>query len=309
MVYGFIGEEIRGLEMIRIEIDNRSGFCTGVVKAVKAAEKNLNQDGSLYSLGEIVHNAGEVERLQGKGLKPLTYGEFNSLKDATVLIRAHGEPPETFRHAEKNNIRLIDATCPIVLKLQKQIRSQVEEFGENNGSILIFGKSDHPEVRALVGQTGGKARVVRGPEDLHKSNIHPPLALFSQTTMNTLEYASFQQTLMEYMTQHGWDPERELVIYNTICEQVSSRDSHIREFGAKFDLVFFVSGKNSSNGKALFEACREVNNNSFFISSPEESDAVEIKDVSSIGICGATSSPKWLLTAVKDRLSARLNIK
>ena len=294
--------------MIRIEVDNRSGFCTGVVKAVRAAEENLNQEGSLYSLGEIVHNAGEVERLQEKGLKPLTYGDFNSLKDATVLIRAHGEPPETFRHAKKNNIRLIDATCPIVLKLQEQIRRQVEEFGENNGSILIFGKSDHPEVRALVGQTGGKARVVRRLEDLHKSNIHPPLALFSQTTMNTLEYGSFQQAIKEYMRGHGWDPDRELVIYHTICEQVSSRDSHIREFGAKFDLVFFVSGKKSSNGKALFEACREVNKNTFFISTPEESDGVAVEDVASIGICGATSSPMWLLSAVKDRLSARLNI-
>ena len=294
--------------MIRIEVDNRSGFCTGVVKAVNAAEENLAQEGALYSLGEIVHNAGEVERLREKGLKPLTYVEFNSLQNANVLIRAHGEPPETFRHAEKNNIRLIDATCPIVLKLQKQIREQVEEFGENNGSILIFGKSDHPEVRALVGQTKGKARVVRRPEDLDKINIHPPLALFSQTTMNTLEYARFQQTIKEYMRKQGWDTDGELFIYHSICGQVSSRDSLIREFAAKFDLVFFVSGKNSSNGKVLFEACREANKNTFFISTPEESDEIVLQDITSIGICGATSSPMWLLSAVKDRLTARLNI-
>ncbi len=147
--------------MIRIEVDNSSGFCTGVVKAVKAAEENLDKESILYSLGEIVHNAGEVERLREKGLKPINYEEFSTLQDSTVLIRAHGEPPETFRYAADNNIRLIDATCPIVLKLQKQIREQIEEFGENQGSILIFGKSDHPEVRALVGQTAGKARVVR----------------------------------------------------------------------------------------------------------------------------------------------------
>jgi 4-hydroxy-3-methylbut-2-enyl diphosphate reductase len=294
--------------MIRIEVDHRSGFCTGVVKAVKAAEENMGQEGSLYSLGEIVHNAEEVGRLRNMGLKPITYEEFSTLKDATVLIRAHGEPPETFRHAQNNNIRLIDATCPIVLKLQKQIRQQLEEFGDNQGSILIFGKSEHPEVRALVGQTGGRARVVRRPEDLDKVNIHPPLALFSQTTMNTLEYARFQQILKEYMRGQGWDPDSELFIYHSICGQVSSRDSLIREFAAKYDLVFFVSGKNSSNGKALFEACREVNKRSFFISEPEESDEVALKDVASIGICGATSSPTWLLSAVKDRLAARLNI-
>lgn len=294
--------------MIRIEVDHRSGFCTGVIKAVKVAEENLGQENSLYSLGEIVHNAEEVGRLRNMGLKPITYEEFSALKNATVLIRAHGEPPETFRHAEKNNIRLIDATCPIVLKLQKQIRQQLEEFGDNHGSILIFGKSEHPEVRALVGQTGGRAKVVRRPQNLDKINIHPPLALFSQTTMNTLEYVRFQQTIREYMHGQGWDPESELFIHHSICGQVSSRDSLIREFATKYDLVFFVSGKNSSNGKALFEACREVNKNSFFISAPEEADEVALKDVSSIGICGATSSPMWLLSAVKDRLTARLNI-
>jgi 4-hydroxy-3-methylbut-2-enyl diphosphate reductase len=294
--------------MIRIEIDNHSGFCTGVIKAVKKAEENLDKESTLYSLGEIVHNAGEVERLRVKGLEPINYEEFSTLKDSTVLIRAHGEPPETYRHAADNNIRLIDATCPIVLKLQKQIREQIEKFGENQGSILIFGKSDHPEVRALVGQTAGKARVVRRPEDLNDHSILPPLALFSQTTMNTLEYARFQAALKDYMREQGWDPDRELVIYHTICGQVSSRDNQIREFASKFDLIFFVSGKNSSNGKVLFEACREVNKNSFFISSPEESDKIALNDVTSIGICGATSSPMWLLSAVKDQLSARLNI-
>ncbi len=294
--------------MIRIEVDNSSGFCTGVVKAVKAAEKILDQEGTLYSLGEIVHNPGEVERLRKKGLKPINYEEFSTLQDTTVLIRAHGEPPETFMHAADHNIRLIDATCPIVLKLQNQIREQIEEFGDDQGSILIFGKSDHPEVRALVGQTKGRARVVRRPEDLDDNNIRPPLSLFSQTTMNTLEYARFQLVLKNYMREQGWDPDRDLIVSHSICGQVSSRDSRIREFGAKFDLVFFVSGKNSSNGKVLFEACREVNKNTFFISSPEESDEVVLKDATSIGICGATSSPIWLLSALKDRLSARLDI-
>jgi 4-hydroxy-3-methylbut-2-enyl diphosphate reductase len=241
-------------------------------------------------------------------LIPIDYEAFKNLKDATLLIRAHGEPPETFRHAEKNNIRLIDATCPIVLKLQKQIREKAGELSKKNGSLLIFGKSDHPEVRALIGQTGGRARVVRSPEDIDNISIHPPVALFSQTTMKTLEYARFQQSLKEYMHEHGWDPERELRVHHSICGQVSSRDVRLREFAANFDLIIFVSGKNSSNGKALFEVCREVNKNTYFISSPEESDGIVIKDVASIGICGATSSPMWLLSAVKDRLSARLNI-
>jgi 4-hydroxy-3-methylbut-2-enyl diphosphate reductase len=294
--------------MIRIEIDKQSGFCTGVVRAVKAAEENLGNGDRLYSLGEMVHNAGEVERLRKLGLIPLDYDQFNSLKDARVLIRAHGEPPETFRHAERNHIRLIDATCPIVGRLQKQIRQQVEDFGKHNGTILIFGRAAHPEVRALVGQTGGKALVIRDPEDFGQLPIRPPVALFSQTTMNTLEYERIQQSLKQYMRQNGWDPGKELNIHHSICGQVSSRDHSIREFAARFDLVFFVSGKNSSNGKVLFKACQEVNENTHFISTPEESDPVSLKDVSSIGICGATSSPLWLLSAVKDRLTARLNI-
>ena len=294
--------------MIRIEIDKQSGFCTGVVRAVKAAEENLGKGDPLYSLGEMVHNAAEVERLRKLGLIPLDYVQFNSLKNARVLIRAHGEPPGTFRYAERNNIRLIDATCPIVGRLQKQIRQQVEDFGQHNGTILIFGRADHPEVRALVGQTNGKALVIRNPEDLGPLPIRPPVALFSQTTMNTLEYARIQQKLQDHMRKNGWDPGKELNVYQSICGQVSSRDHKIREFAAGFDLVFFVSGRNSSNGKVLFKACREVNENTHFISTPEESDSVSLKDVTSIGICGATSSPLWLLSAVKDRLTARVNI-
>jgi 4-hydroxy-3-methylbut-2-enyl diphosphate reductase len=294
--------------MIRIEIDGQSGFCTGVVRAVRTAEENLEREGTLYSLGEIVHNDREVERLREKGLIPIDYEQFRELKDATVLIRAHGEPPETFRHAQDNNIKLIDATCPIVLKLQRQIRRQAEAYGEQNGTILIFGQKDHPEVRALVGQTNGLAKVVRKKEELGQIRIRPPLALFSQTTMNTLEYARLQQSLRAWMREQGWDPEKDLRIYRSICGQVSSRDDRIREFAAKFDLVIFVSSRKSSNGRALFAACKEVNPHAFFVSSPEESDELRLKGVSSIGICGATSSPMWLLTAVKDRISARLNI-
>lgn len=294
--------------MIRIDVDKHSGFCTGVIKAVKKAEENLALEDTLYSLGEIVHNAEEVGRLHKKGLKPISYEDYHALRNASVLIRAHGEPPETFRYAQENNIRLIDATCPIVLRLQKQIQDQVEQFDREDGSILIFGKAKHPEVRALVGQTKGKANVVRNIEDLDQSHITPPLALFSQTTMNTLEYVRFQQSLRDYMLARCWDPEKDLKVYHSICGQVSSRDSKIREFATGFDLVFFVSGRNSSNGKALFEACREANPNSWFISSAEESDEVSLDGVSAIGICGATSSPTWLLSAIKDRLSARLKI-
>jgi 4-hydroxy-3-methylbut-2-enyl diphosphate reductase len=294
--------------MIRIVIDHQSGFCTGVVKAVRAAEEHLAREGTLYSLGEIVHNAGEVERLRKKGLIPIGYEQFSGLKDATVLIRAHGEPPGTFQHAKENNIRLIDATCPIVLKLQQQIRRQVEEFQEGDGTLLIFGKANHPEVRALVGQTGGMAKVVRKKEELEQVNILPPVALFSQTTMKTLEYARFQQALQEYMRDQGLDPDRELSIHHSICGQASSRARKIREFAAGFDLVLFVSGKNSSNGRILFDECKAANPNAVFISTPEETDQIPLDSITSIGICGATSSPLWLLSAVKDRLSARLII-
>lgn len=292
-------------------MDERSGFCTGVVKAVRTAEKNLEPGGRLYSLGKLVHNPEELKRLGEMGLDPIDYETFDRLENTTVLIRAHGEPPETFRKAEKQNIRLIDATCPIVSNLQKQIREchdTLEREGKIDGNILIFGKASHPEVRALVGQTEGRAIVVRDPAELHRLDLKAPVHLFSQTTMNLAEYGHFQDALRRRMNELGLNPEKYLVIHDTICWQVSSREKYLKAFVSRYDLVFFVSGKESSNGKALYRICRQVNANTHFISSPEESEQIPIVGIESIGICGATSSPAWLLQAVKTRLMERVNL-
>jgi 4-hydroxy-3-methylbut-2-enyl diphosphate reductase len=293
------------MAMIRIEVDERSGFCTGVIKAVKAAEGYLETGCSLRSLGELVHNPEEVKRLKEMGLDPVSYEEFDRLANTTVLIRAHGEPPETYHKAAKKNIRLIDATCPIVKNLQKRIRKCYASQGGKGGSILIFGKQGHPEVRALLGQTEGSAIVVREPGDLKSLDLKVPVHLFSQTTMNPGEYGMFQDLLRKRIMDLAMDPQSDLHIYDTICRQVSSREKYLKSFVARFNLVFFVSGKESSNGKALYKICRETNENTHFISNPEESDAVGLNGIRTVGICGATSTPAWLLSAVKERLLER----
>ncbi len=290
--------------MVRIEVDPRSGFCTGVIKAVRTAEEHLETEGTLCSLGELVHNPEEVRRLGERGLQPISYEDFEELEEADVLIRAHGEPPSTFRKAREKNLRLIDATCPIVRNLQKKIRDCTRSLPGKRGSILIFGKKDHPEVRALVGHTEGRARVVRDPGELLGMDLDPPVFLFSQTTMNMKEFLAFQESLKKHLGKKGMAGG--LKIYNTVCRQVSSREKYLKDFVGCYELVFFVSGKQSSNGKALFKICREVNPNTHFISDPGESDAVEVKGTDSIGICGATSTPGWLLDAVRDRLEKRL---
>ncbi len=298
--------------MIRIEVDERSGFCTGVIKAVKAAEDYLADNEELQSLGELVHNPEEVGRLRGEGLESISYEEFDKLENTTVLIRAHGEPPETFRRAGEQNIRLIDATCPIVKNLQKKIRDTYsasrgkEGSIQKGGSILIFGKLSHPEVRALVGQTQGNAVVLRDTGELSELELKSPVALFSQTTMDRNEYIQFQDALKTRMQSLGMDPDKDLKIYNTVCRQVSSREEYLKEFVAGFDLVLFVSGRKSSNGKALYAICKEVNPETHFISRAEESDGFVLDGIRSIGICGATSTPGWLLSAVKERLQERI---
>ncbi len=294
--------------MIRIDVDEKSGFCTGVIKAVRKAEKYLKTNDSMNSLGDLVHNPEEVKRLKGMGLNSISYDVFEKLENTTVLIRAHGEPPETFLKAGKQNIQLVDATCPIVRKLQKQIRDCYTALNGKQGSILIFGKSSHPEVRALVGQTEGNAIVLRTPGELSAVPLKSPVFLYSQTTMNLAEFSHFKDALKNKMTSLGMDQAKDLHVYNTVCSQVSSREKYLREFVARYDLVFFISGKESSNGKALFSICRQVNENTHFISNPAESDGFEMEGIATIGICGATSTPGWLLNAVKERLMVKLNI-
>ncbi len=293
--------------MIRIDVDVRSGFCTGVIKAVNAAENYLGDHEKLQSLGELVHNPEEVNRLKGVGLDSISYEEFDKLRDTTVLIRAHGEPPETFLKAGEQNIRLIDATCPIVRNLQKKIRDTYSASRGKEGSILIYGKSSHPEVRALLGQTEGNAVVMRDPGELSFLKLKSPLFLFSQTTMNPNEYLQFQEVLKTRMKDAGMNPDEDLQVHNTVCPQVSNREDYLKEFVTHYDLVLFISGRKSSNGKALYDICKEVNPNTIFISNPEESDSNDLEGIKSIGICGATSTPGWLLEAVKGRLENRIN--
>jgi 4-hydroxy-3-methylbut-2-enyl diphosphate reductase len=291
---------------MKITVDEKSGFCTGVVRAVSRAEKELAEGEKLYSLGNIVHNTEEVNRLAGMGLQSLTHDEFGKLRNATVLIRAHGEPPATFEIARKNNIKLIDATCPVVSRLQNRIRDTYAALKQSGGMVLIFGKKDHPEVRALVGQTGGGAVVVREAGELAGMDLNRPVALYSQTTMKTGDFEHFLARLRAEMKAQGADPRSMLEVHNSICGQVSSREPWLRKFAAEHDAVLFVSGKESSNGKALFRVCKEINPSSYFISRPEEIDGINLAGTESIGISGATSTPGWLIRDVEAYLKSSL---
>jgi 4-hydroxy-3-methylbut-2-enyl diphosphate reductase len=262
----------------------------------------------LYSLGKIVHNTAEIDRLSGKGLKPVSYEEFRELRNATVLIRAHGEPPRTFEIAKENNITLIDATCPVVRRLQNRVKDAYIEMEKVGGQVLIFGKKDHPEVRALLGQTDGKAHVVRFPEDLEDMNLNQPVVLYSQTTMNLNEYNDFILHLKSKFRDQGGDPDQFLTSHNSICKQVSYRESYLREFAAANDLVLFVSGKESSNGKILYEICKEVNPDCYFVSCLDDIGAIKLEGKETIGISGATSTPGWLIREVEKYLRSRMEL-
>lgn len=287
---------------MKISVDERSGFCSGVVKAIEKAEMGLERGEILYSLGKIVHNPHEVGRLAGLGLKVIGYEEFGKLKDATVLIRAHGEPPGVFEVAETNNLRLIDATCPVIRRFQQRIRDKYLELKSSGGIIVIFGKKDHPEVTALAGYANGEALVATDISALGEAKLKRPVALFSQTTMNPGEFDRFISDLNLAIREQGGDPDDMLEVHNTICGEVSNRESNLRRFAADHDVVLFVSGPESSNGQALFRVCREVNTDSYFISGPEDLDNIDLTGVQTIGISGATSTPGWLIREVRTRL-------
>lgn len=279
--------------MTTVEIDKESGFCFGVVTAIRKAEEELASGGTLYCLGDIVHNSKEVERLKAMGLITINHDEFCRLRNVKVLLRAHGEPPETYAIAKENGIEIIDATCPVVLRLQKRIK---QEFGLKDNlqkQIVIYGKNGHAEVLGLVGQTDSKAIVVENLEEVKKLDFNRDIRLYSQTT-KSLE--GFQE-IVEYIKGHI-SPDASFESYDTICRQVANRMPNIRRFAASHDLIFFVSGKKSSNGKVLFGECLKVNPNSHLIDSPEEIDSNLLKGIHSIGICGATSTPKWLMEEV-----------
>ena len=275
---------------LQVHIDTHSGFCFGVVYAVEMAEEILDEQGHLYCLGDIVHNDEEVARLSRRGLKIIDHGDLYGLRDEKVLIRAHGEPPATYELALKNNLTLIDASCPVVLKLQNRIKSSFDK----KETIYIYGKHGHAEVIGLLGQTGNKAVVFQDISELDLDSLPRNLTLYSQTTKSTDKFYEINETLRKNgITVNTND---------TICRQVSNRDKDLREFVRKYDKIVFVAGSKSSNGKVLFKACQESNPNTYFVSNPEQVDPSWFGQDESVGICGATSTPMWLMEQVKERI-------
>ena len=294
-----------------VTIDRNSGFCFGVTGAIEEAQRRLAalkeqpDNAPLYCLGEIVHNNEEVKRLAEAGLQVIDNDTFARLHDAKVLIRAHGEPPETYRKAKENHIELVDATCPIVLKLQQRIKAGFEQMQQIGGQVLIYGKPGHAEVIGLNGQTGNRAKVVSSLEDVRQMDFSVPTQLYSQTTMNTEKYNQIVEFVQEACKQNG--------VYfkavNSICRSMSRRAEQLEEFAKANQGVVFVSGKQSSNGKYLYEICRKFNENAFFVSSPDElrpedfTTSAHKARFASIGVCGATSTPMWLMEAVAQRIN------
>ena len=283
-----------------VEIDTGSGFCFGVTRAIGKAEEELSGGRTLYCLGDIVHNGREVERLRSLGLVTIDHEQFARLHDASVLLRAHGEPPSTYRQAASNNINIIDATCPVVLHLQERIKREYDSDPSHRRQIVIYGKRGHAEVLGLVGQTEGTAIVIETPDEAATLDFTRDIALYSQTTKSL---DGFRQ-VVEFISQHIV-PTATFTYYDTICRQVANRIPHIREFAARHDIVLFVCGRKSSNGRALFEECRRANPRSFMIDSPDEIDTLPLDFTSagSVGICGATSTPKWLMEQCKAKFS------
>lgn len=284
---------------MNVEIDNNSGFCFGVVYAIQRAEEELAKNEKLYCLGDIVHNNVEVKRLESKGLITIDNEEFQKLHNCKVLIRAHGEPAETYKIALKNNITLIDASCPVVLRLQNKIKNGFDNFpNQKKGQIVIYGKKGHAEVNGLVGQTQGKAIVVSNIGDLEKIDFTKPINLFSQTTKSPEGFNSIKKEIEKRINQKN----NSFISNDTICRQVSSRDKKLRNFAKKHNVIIFVSGKKSSNGKMLFEVCKKENPKTYFVSDYEEISVDWFKKTDSVGICGATSTPKWLMEKIANKI-------
>ncbi len=285
--------------MLHIEIDNGSGFCFGVTTAIKKAEEELAKGNTLYCLGDIVHNGMEVERLHTQGLVTINHDDLGRLHDVKVLLRAHGEPPETYALAQKNNIEVIDATCPVVLQLQRRIKKQYD--ANPDAQIVIFGKNGHAEVLGLVGQTQSHAIVIENMDDVRTLDFSRDIYLYSQTTKSLDVF----RRIIDYIQSH-MSPDATFRSFDTICRQVANRMPHVASFASRHDLVLFVCGQKSSNGRVLFNECCRVNANSHQIEGPDEIDSAWLKDVQTIGICGATSTPKWLMEECRDRILSSL---
>ena len=278
-----------------IEIDDGSGFCFGVTTAIKKAEEELARGEKLYCLGDIVHNGMECDRLRDMGLITINHDEMRQLHNAKVLLRAHGEPPETYELARKNNIEIIDATCPVVLKLQKRIKEQYDE--NNDRQIVIFGKKGHAEVLGLVGQTQSRAIVIESSDEVTKLDFSRDIYLYSQTTKSLDEFNS----IIEYIKAHI-SPDATFKSFDTICRSVANRMPNISTFATKHDLILFVCGRKSSNGKVLYNECLRVNPNSHLVEDPNEIDPSWLEGIRSVGICGATSTPRWLMEQCSEAI-------
>lgn len=285
---------------LKVSIDEHSGFCFGVINAIRTAENYLEKHRSLYCLGDIVHNSEEVKRLSGLGLKIITHEKFSILKDTTVLIRAHGEPPEIYDIAKKNNIELIDATCPVVLRLQKRI-SDVYQKSRSRKQILIFGKKGHAEVVGLLGQTENNGIVIASTDDLQAVDFSKPSIIYSQTTQNLDQYYELVDVVRRRYEEAGKGASLEFE--DTICRKVSSRARQIAEFAKKHDLVIFVTGEKSSNGLYLSSVCLQNNPRTFIISSVSQLGDVDFSGIETVGICGATSTPMWLMEQIAAKCS------
>ena len=278
--------------MLRLDvtIDTKSGFCFGVEYAIEIAEEILQQDGELYCLGDIVHNDMEVKRLEDMGLKIIDHDELKKMKDVKVLIRAHGEPPSTYDLAIKNNITLMDASCPVVLKLQNRIKKSHDK----KEKIYIYGKHGHPEVKGLMGQTGRDAIVFQDIKELDLNNLPQSITLYTQTTKSKEKFYE----IVSKLTKTGIMVN----VNDTLCRQVSNRDNQLQDFSNNFDKIVFVSGTKSSNGNALFNVCKQNNSNSYFVSSSDEIDRSWFSKDEKVGVCGATSTPMWLMEEVKEKI-------
>lgn len=286
---------------MKIEIDQGSGFCFGVTRAIGKAEEELAKEEQLYCLGDIVHNGKECKRLQQMGLVTINHDQMQDIHDAKVLLRAHGEPPSTYALAREHSINLIDATCPVVLHLQERIKKQYDADSEHKKQIVIFGKNGHAEVLGLVGQTEETAIIIESADEVRKLDFNRDICLYSQTTMPLDEF----RKIVEYVEQHI-SPEATFTYYDTICRQVANRMPNIRSFALRHDVVLFVCGKKSSNGRVLFNECREANPRSYMIDTASEIDVRWLQGCESIGICGATSTPKWLMEECKVRIEELL---
>ena len=282
--------------MVNVELDNGSGFCFGVTTAIKKAEEELAKGNVLYCLGDIVHNGQECERLKKMGLITINHDEFARLHHVKVLLRAHGEPPATYELAKRNNIEIIDATCPVVLRLQKRIKQEYDNTEDScNKQIVIYGKNGHAEVLGLVGQTNGEAIVIENLSEANRLDFSKDIRLYSQTTKSVDEFWQIVGYIKERLSS-----DATFAYYDTICRQVANRMPNIRTFAQSHDLILFVCGRKSSNGKILYQECLQVNPNTHQIDQPDEIDPIWLKDARSIGICGATSTPKWLMEKCKE---------